>query len=238
VAFRIIPRSEWGARAPRSRTRITTPTPRLWIHHTGAEERGAAGMRAIQRYHMDTKRWQDIAYSFVIDDSTGAIYEGRGAGIAGGHTQGDNSRSHAICVMGNFQNRAPSAATLWSIVQLAIYGRAKGWWVPTLGGHRDAPGASTACPGQALYIRLPGLRSQVADEPEDDMTPDELAKELGTPGSPLRTVWAEIFDGQRELIKEDSTKAAQKAVDTVLGLYASTDDSPIHRIVRAELDAQ
>jgi hypothetical protein len=29
---------------------------------------------------------------------------------------------------------------------------------PLLGGHRDAPGAATACPGRNLYARLPELR--------------------------------------------------------------------------------
>jgi hypothetical protein len=169
--MRIIPRAEWGARSPRAVTHIALPTPRLWVHHTAGSERGAVGMRQIQAFHMDTRGWNDIAYSFVVDDHDGAIYEGRGAGVAGGHTEGDNSRSHAICVMGNFEGRGAQPHTLQAIVELANHGTAKGWWVPTLGGHRDAPGASTACPGARLYAVLPNLRASLGapiPPPEED----------------------------------------------------------------------
>jgi hypothetical protein len=215
---RIIPRSEWGARPPKRVHRISLPTPRLWIHHTAGNERGAAGMRSIQNFHMDGRDWADIAYSFVIDNDDGKIYEGRGAGIAGGHTQGDNTTSHAICVMGNFDNEALTTEAFVSIRWLAVHGKNKGWWKPTCGGHRDAPGANTACPGRNLYSQLPRLRSQLnVTEPieDDDMTKDELVKALSTPGDPLRAVVADIFEGQRALIKKDT----QDAMDKVLALY-------------------
>lgn len=162
--MRIVSRAEWGARSPKGLHRIATPTPRLWVHHTATAQHGAAGVRAIQRYHMDSRGWLDIAYSFLIDDD-GTIYEGRGAGVAGAHTAGDNSTSHAACLMGNFENRAPTKAAVTALVELARHGRDKGWWQPTLGGHRDAPGASTACPGRHLYAALPAIRSRVASPP-------------------------------------------------------------------------
>lgn len=168
-----IGRSGWGAAPPEDINHIPTPTPRLWVHHTGTEQHGAEGVRAIQRYHMQSKGWLDIAYSFLIDDD-GTVYTGRGAGVAGGHTEGDNSSSHAICLMGNFENRRPTVASLGSLVELSRYGRDVGWWVPTLGGHRDAPGAQTACPGQNLYDTLPEVRRLISIPvptpaiPEDD----------------------------------------------------------------------
>jgi hypothetical protein len=162
----IVSRSGWSARPPlRDPTPIETPTPRLWVHHTGAEQHGAQGVRDIQRYHQASKGWNDIAYSFLIDDD-GTIYEGRGAGVAGAHTEGDNSSSHAACLMGNFDERPPTAEAVASLVWLARHGRDAGWWVPTLGGHRDAPGAQTACPGAHLYPLLPGVRERVAAPPD------------------------------------------------------------------------
>lgn len=156
-----VPRAQWGARAPRGTfVRMPVPSPRLWIHHTGTEQHGATAMRAIQRYHQDTRGWKDIAYNFLIDDN-GTIYEGRGAAIVGGATANDNSGSHAICLLGNFENRAPTAAAFRSLVDLARHGRGARWWVPTCGGHRDAPGASTACPGRQLYSRLAEVRRQI-----------------------------------------------------------------------------
>jgi hypothetical protein len=47
-------------------------------------------------------------------------------------------------------------------VELARHGRDRGWWIPTLGGHRDAPGAETACPGDNVYDLLPALRNEVS----------------------------------------------------------------------------
>jgi hypothetical protein len=168
----IVDRAGWGARPPRGVVRIATPTPRLWVHHTASEQHGVAGVRAIQAYHMDSRGWRDIAYSWLVDDD-GTIYEGRGTGVAGGHTQGDNSRSHAICLMGDFEKRLPTRSAVDSLVWLARHGAQLGWWYPTLGGHRDASGAQTACPGRHLYLLLGDIRHAVATggqtEEEDDM---------------------------------------------------------------------
>lgn len=183
----IVLRSDWGARAPKAVYRIALPTPRLWIHHTATEQHGAAGVRAIQAFHMDSHGWSDIAYSFLVDDD-GTIYEGRGAGVAGGHTQGDNTTSHAICLMGNFEDRPPTDRAVESTVWLAQHGRDAGWWVPTLGGHRDAPGASTACPGRLLYAALPTIRLRVAGAlpvQEDDMPYTEAQ---------LKTIFRSVLD--------------------------------------------
>lgn len=160
MTMKIITRAQWGARPPRSVHRIALPTPRLWVHHSADDRQGTAAVRAHQAFHMDHRGWSDIAYSFLIDDH-GNIYEGRGPGVAGGHTAGDNTKSHAICLLGNFEHRHPTPAALDALVELARHGRDQGWWVPTLGGHRDAPGASTACPGRHLYAVLPLIRERV-----------------------------------------------------------------------------
>lgn len=168
-APRIVTRHEWGARAPAGRRTIALPTPRLWIHHSaGAGDDGPQDVRGIQRYHMDVKGWTDIAYSFLVDDD-GTIYEGRGVGIAGGHTEGDNSRSHAICFMGNYEVQRPADAALDSAAHLAAYGRQQGWWGTVTGGHRDAPGASTACPGRHLQAVLDRIRTYDGTNEEDDL---------------------------------------------------------------------
>jgi N-acetylmuramoyl-L-alanine amidase len=158
------------------------PTPRLWIHHSAGSERGAAGMRSIQNFHMDSpkRKYADIGYSFVIDNADGTIFEGRGAGILGAHTLHDNGKSHAICVMGHFNKIQPSAKAIDSIVALAIHGREQGWWTPTCKGHKDF--ASTECPGDNLFARLGEIRTRVGGGPaltptqleEIDVTKDEM----------------------------------------------------------------
>lgn len=159
--LKIIPRAEWGARTPaRAPYHINLPTPELWIHHTADESDGPAGVRATQNYHMDVRGWSDVAYSFLVDDD-GAIYEGRGFGIAGGHTAGHNTISHALCGMGNFDVRQPTIAMLNSMRELVHYGIDNRYWTRVSGGHRDASGASTACPGKYLYAQLPYLSSAI-----------------------------------------------------------------------------
>lgn len=181
----IVSRSAWGARPPTRVHRIPVPTRDLWLHHTAGSESGAAGMRQIQRFHMDTKGWSDIAYSFVIDPTDNAIYEGRGAGVAGGHTAGHNTTSHAICIMGNFDTEHPSPTLLRTIADLVRHGRDRGWWRDLTGGHRDASGASTACPGRHLYAAIPEIRAlssgsaPVPTPPgDDDMTTKAEVQEI------------------------------------------------------------
>lgn len=196
----IVSRSEWGARVPRARHRISTPTPRLWVHHTAGAERGPAGVRQIQRFHMDTRGWNDIAYSFLVDPS-GLIFEGRGVGVAGGHTAGDNTSSHAICLMGSFEHRSPTSQALASLVALARHGRSRGWWVPTLRGHREAPGAATLCPGARLMSELPAVRSRVAT--------------AATPKTPTERTWLDMAS------KQDVKDAVREVLDSGTGDRAS-----------------
>lgn len=162
----IVERSEWHARRPRARHVIPTPTPRLWLHHTaGALDAGGNGVwwddvAGIQRFHMDGRGWSDIAYSFVIGG--GQVFEGRGAGVAGGHTQGDNTRSHAICLIGSYDFMTPTDRDLDAIVELAVHGHRQGWWPNQItGGHRNAPGAQTACPGNQLDARIGYLNERI-----------------------------------------------------------------------------
>jgi hypothetical protein len=159
--LRIISRAEWGARPPKRRLAMTIPTPRLWLHHLAAEWHGAAGMRTAQLFHQNTRGWDDFAYSFAVDDD-GTIFEGRGAGVVGAHTIGDNSTSHAIVAMGDFSKRPPSSQMLAAVADLVAHGNRQGWWDGITGGHRDAPGNQTACPGDHLERRINDLRSMVA----------------------------------------------------------------------------
>lgn len=182
--MRIITRAEWGARQPKRRYTIK-PTPRLWLHHFATNGwKGIAGMRECQRFHMDTKGWADIAYSFCVDNDTGVIYEGRGALVAGGHTADDNTTSHAICIMGNTHAVDLSPKAVRSIAWLTAHGKAKGWWTtPTItGSHRDAQAwgysrkNGTVCAGDFAQARIPEINAMAVDGVGPAPVP-ELTKE-------------------------------------------------------------
>lgn len=174
----IRPRSEWGAKPPKATTPFHLPAAELWLHHLAAEWHGPSGMRSAQRFHQDTRGWRDIAYTFCVDDD-GTVYEGTGPNVVGTHTGGRNSRAMAICAMGDFTLRRPTSAMLQAIVDLTVHGHHEGWWGPGLtGGHRDAPGANTACPGGFLWDAIPDLNLAIAAQLDhtEDFTMDADAK--------------------------------------------------------------
>lgn len=174
--MQIVTRSQWGARSPRSRFLITTPTPKLYLHHTVSASGGSARVRAIQNFHMDVRGWSDIAYSYLVN-AEGTIFEGRGAGVAGGHTAGQNTVSHAICAMGNYDQTQPPQVMLDAIRRLVAHGHGKGWWPARItGGHRDAPGANTSCPGSKLYALIPSINLQEEPEVVTEQDKRDIAK--------------------------------------------------------------
>ncbi len=166
----IVSREAWEARPPKRIYRIDLPTPKLYLHHSASSGTDEVAVRRIQDFHMDPKpegrNWSDIAYSFLIDNDAPDvdIFEGRGAGIAGGHTAGQNTISHAICVIGNYSTRLPHPDTLEAVAQLTAHGHTQGWWPDRItGGHRDAPGADTSCPGAALHAHIPNINARVRE---------------------------------------------------------------------------
>jgi N-acetylmuramoyl-L-alanine amidase len=164
VGLELVTRAEAGLRPPDYRNAMPTPSPRFYDHHAAVESTDdAQEWRAHQAFHMDSRGWSDIAYNFGIPDPNPSkiVFEGRGVGVQGGHTQGENTESHAFCVLGNFEVDQPSANTLEVAAQLMALGIRKKWWDNHILGHRDAAGASTSCPGKYWYAKLPWLRDRV-----------------------------------------------------------------------------
>uniref|UniRef100_A0A452IAW9 Peptidoglycan recognition protein 1 n=1 Tax=Gopherus agassizii TaxID=38772 RepID=A0A452IAW9_9SAUR len=151
----IVSRRQWGARPPRSRVPLRTPVPYVIIHHTTgnrctSQASCSQEVKGIQNYHMNTQRWSDIGYNFLIGED-GRVYEGRGWKTMGAHAKKWNHKSLGFSFLGNFSNRIPSAAALnaaKSLIQCAI---SRGFLKRsyTVTGHRNVN--PTSCPGNALY---------------------------------------------------------------------------------------
>ncbi|KAF5402092.1 Peptidoglycan recognition protein 5 [Paragonimus heterotremus] len=114
-AVQIVSRSGWGARAPSSKRQyISGPVPYVVIHHTTGStctgETCKRMVRSFQNYHMNTQKWSDIGYSFLVGND-GKVYEGRGWGVVGAHAKGANSRSVAFGQPQHFRSVSKSAAT-------------------------------------------------------------------------------------------------------------------------------
>ncbi|XP_045196740.1 peptidoglycan-recognition protein SC2-like [Mercenaria mercenaria] len=154
---KIITRAEWGARASTStHGKLHLPVKYMFIHHGGVphychtKAECIQQVKGYQNYHMDGHGWSDIGYSFVVGED-GNVYEARGWDDVGAHTLNYNSVGLAICVIGDFTNRAPNDAALNAVKQLISCGAANGKLSSSylLRGHRDV--GSTACPGNKLY---------------------------------------------------------------------------------------
>ncbi|HEX2850736.1 MAG TPA: peptidoglycan recognition protein, partial [Acidimicrobiales bacterium] len=187
----ILPRSYWGAdESIRQGTPEFAPETRMAVHHTAGPEGAdpSATIRAIYAYHVQVNGWNDIGYNFLID-SSGRIYEGRhsrdlapgevptgedsaGDGVIGAHTLNNNTGTVGVAFLGDFTSAVPTPAAFdalqrllaWKADRHGIDPMGTTTWStgpqPTIIGHRDA--YATECPGQALYDRLPGVRTAVS----------------------------------------------------------------------------
>lgn len=143
------PRSEWSAREPKSTSPL--PNPRgLVIHWEGTTvgltdpRRVPAQIAAIQRFHMDSRGFADIAYNYLIDP-WGELWEGRGPGVRSGANGTDDSNQHdlAACVLVGIGDPPAGPPVFEAIARLR----------DELGlpirGHRDVK--PTACPGDDIW---------------------------------------------------------------------------------------
>ncbi|MHA6626890.1 peptidoglycan recognition protein family protein [Pseudonocardia sichuanensis] len=174
----IIGREDWGARYEDGFGDAPLPATRLYLHHsvTIAPDLAPpfidddAAIRTLEQIGED-RFGRGISYTFAITP-VGRIYEGHGIGRQGAHTKGLNSMSRAICWVGNYESQKPTPQMVDATVRLVRHGHAQGWWPARFaGGHRDAPGASTACPGRHAYALIGdmNLRAAAPAPPEDDM---------------------------------------------------------------------
>jgi uncharacterized protein with LGFP repeats len=157
-------------------------------------------VRAIWRYHVEVLDYCDIGYNFVVD-RYGQIFEGRRGGIdkpvVAAHTGGFNTGSTGVALLGTYTSDQPPPAQWDALVDLLAWklsvhkvdpsrgftatsgGGGSRWPAGTvvsfpnaIVGHRDL--WPTACPGDALYPRLPELRGAVQPG-------------IGWPGGPIAT---------------------------------------------------
>lgn len=154
-----ISRARWGAKG----TIPNDPARKreLFVHHTvskpgkvrwtRAEER--AHMRELEQGHLNNG-WSTIGYSYVLFP-TGRLYVGRGFRGLPAAQGGHNTGTVAIACVGNYDLQGPTRRLRLRLVSAAVNLRLRG--VRTVGGHQQAPGQSTGCPGGTLMGFIPRL---------------------------------------------------------------------------------
>lgn len=189
----IITRAEWSADESLRRCGPDyAPALKMaHVHHTVnsnaySESQADDLIRGIYAYHVQGRKYCDIAYNFLID-RFGRIYEGRYGGIdqpvIGGHAMGFNTGSTGIAALGTFTREEPPKKIISAYKRLLAWRldvahlRPTGTAVMTSGGgsstkykkgeevtlsiisgHLDT--GLTSCPGAKLYAKLPVIRTK------------------------------------------------------------------------------
>jgi peptidoglycan recognition protein LE len=110
-------------------------------------------VRTIQQFHVESRKWDDIAYNFLIG-CDGNIYEGRGFNTVGAHTYGYNRKSIGISFVGTFMRNLPPKVSLELCKLLIETGVKDGHISPNyqLVGHCQC--TTTESPGKSLFEEI------------------------------------------------------------------------------------
>ena len=134
---------------------LRTSYQTLVVHHSAFYKgTGRTTLLEIQRLHRADRGWADVAYHFMLDVD-GAIYAGRDLEARGVHTQGRNTGSAGVCLLGDFRYRSPTQAQ-WDA--LIVLGR---WLIAELALTHIAAHSqfnqATVCPGVRVTEQLSAL---------------------------------------------------------------------------------
>lgn len=166
-----VSRREWGARPARSASSLSNPQgstahwegPRMgWFGHDAC----AGKVRGIQRFHMDSRGWADIAYTTVVCPH-GYVFEGRGwfRRTAANGTNAGNNASYAHCYLGG-QGDPFTVMGRQGMALAFRLARDVGLAGPRQWAHRDWK--ATECPGAEIveFVRA-GLPADLPEETDD-----------------------------------------------------------------------
>ena len=194
----IVARAQWGANEGiRNTAPDCTSDPRYaptvrngFVHHTVNVNDYSADqsddlIRGIYQFHVQSNRWCDIGYNFIVD-RFGKVFEGRYGGIdravIGAHAGGFNTGSTGVALLGDFRTAAPDNWAMHSLRELLAwkfamhgvdprsqttvvssgstrYASGTSVTLQNIAGHSDV--SITECPGAQLYPRLAQLRVDV-----------------------------------------------------------------------------
>lgn len=170
----IISRDEAGLKPPSKRGKMASKLDRIFAHWMGPafpeQMDDYKIMQSVQRYHMGTKGWSDIAYSFTIGreinpaDGKANKFEARGLNTFGAHTFTENNDSYGIAFLIGVGEK-PTEAQWQAFTELVEYIRLNhgNTAIPAADivvmGHThdkqvDGKGTATSCPGPDLTPRV------------------------------------------------------------------------------------
>ncbi|XP_031348836.1 peptidoglycan-recognition protein LE-like isoform X2 [Photinus pyralis] len=123
----VVPRRNWVAQPPIDPpVALASPAKLVIISHTATEHaltqaENVLLVRNIQTFHIESRRWSDIAYNYLVG-CDGLTYQGRGWGVIGAHTKGYNDIAVGISFIGCFLRTLPSESALHQAKALIEWG--------------------------------------------------------------------------------------------------------------------
>jgi len=204
------------------------------VHHTAGSNsytraQSASIVRAIELYHVQGNGWNDIGYNFLVD-KYGQIFEGRYGGmtkpVIGAHSQGFNTGSVGVAVIGDYSSTSITPAARAALVSLLAwrldldhvdpsssavrisagnprYRAGATVTLRAISAHRDV--YPTSCPGASFYGQLSAIRAGVAQTGLPKLYSPAV---VGALGGPIRftgrlsgqTSWAVTVRDQKRLV--------------------------------------
>lgn len=133
------------------------------LHHSATETGSAA---IFDRMHREENHWDGVGYDFVIGNGTdsgdGEVevtfrwqQQVPGAHCGGTPNNWANEKAVGICLVGNFNNTAPTTKQMQSLGKLVRFLRKRyGIQTASIYGHCTTPGARvTECPGKNFPLQ-------------------------------------------------------------------------------------
>lgn len=122
------------------------------IHHSLTQDGATVSWQAIRRYHVDVEKWADIGYQFGVEMVNNRLEAlvGRGLDRDGSHTTQDsmNRKGIGICLVGNFDNEAPTHSLLLFTVKTLVIPLMRVFEIPAERVHPHRQFATyKSCPG-------------------------------------------------------------------------------------------
>ena len=127
----------------------------ITIHHTATGNSWPPGR--IADLHIKERQWPGIAYHFLVYES-GKVYQTNNLASRTYHNGYNNTKAIGISMVGNYETSYPTEKQLQSVVSLCKQLKKEIPTITNLVGHKEYPGASTACPGGNTNLSL--LRSK------------------------------------------------------------------------------
>ncbi|XP_055625002.1 peptidoglycan-recognition protein LE-like [Toxorhynchites rutilus septentrionalis] len=158
TVLRMVNRRTWLAQPALDHQALETPVPYVVISHTATESADTQAdmvymVRNIQCFHIESRRWNDIAYNFLVGND-GNVYEGRSWTGLGAHTYGYNTRSIGISFVGCYMNELPARVALEACKLLIERGVQEGYIQPDYKLVAHCQCSATESPGRMLFEEI------------------------------------------------------------------------------------